>query len=303
MALILLGAAAADGQPAPAEGRVAALVGLARTARDQGRAAEAALRFGEADRVQQFTGPLLVEFFWTAHAAREADAMTLGARVLAANAHDARVRDGMIGLAVAAGDEATAARLAEQGRLLEPNMAVWMRRLGEGHLRVGRYLLGAQQFLAASAASGGGPADRAQWAFCLELSRQRAEAARAWMSVPDGLSSRRDWTESRARALAPAPAPPVRRAEAAAPTPAEVVAAAERRLGAQACATELLADLERLAEAEPFVKAVALRPSACTDHAAWILARRRAADRHRWVRTGADDREPDGRRGRAGRAT
>jgi len=270
LACALLAADLAAAQSPAAEVRVTALVGLARTARDQGRAQAAAEHFREADRLQPFAGPLLVEYFWAAQAARAADAVSIGRRVLAANPRETRVRDGAIGLAVAAGDEAGAARLAEQGHAVEPGSALWVRRLAESHLRVGRYRMAAQQFLAASAAADAQPGDRAQFAFCLELAGDKAAAARAWSDIPEALwSSRRDWTESRARALAPAPAPPVRRAGAPAPTDAQVAADERRRLVTDPCAGEPLARLARLGDGQKFMAAVAARPSSCPDHAAW----------------------------------
>jgi tetratricopeptide (TPR) repeat protein len=250
--------------------RVTALVGLARTARDQGRLQAAVDHFREADRLQAFAGPLLVEYFWAAQAVRAADAVAIGRRALAASPRETRVRDGLIGLAVAAGDEAAAVRLAEEGHVAEPGLALWMRRLAEGHLRAGRYRMAAQQFLAASGAAGAEAGDRAQVAFCLELAGDKAAAARAWSDVPDTLSSsRRDWTESRARALAPAPAPPVWRAGAPAPTGAQVAAAERRRLVTDPCAGDPLDRLERLGDGQPFIAAVAARPSSCPEHAAW----------------------------------
>lgn len=266
----LLAADRAGAQPPGTEARVTALVGLARTARDQGRVDAAATHFRDADRLQPFTGPLLVEYFWAAHAARASEAISVGHRVLATTPRETRVRDGLIGLAVAAGDEAAARRLAEQGRSSEPASALWVRRLAESHLREGRYRMAAQQFLLASTSVGADAGDRAQFAFCLELAGDRPAAARAWSDVPETLwSSRRDWTESRARALAPAPAPPVRRAEAPAPTQAQVVAEQQRRLAAQPCGPEPLATLERLSDGRPFIEAVAARPSSCPEHAAW----------------------------------
>jgi tetratricopeptide (TPR) repeat protein len=245
-------------------------VGLARTARDQGRVEEAAVYFRDADRLQPFNGPLLVEYFWAAQAARTPHAASVGERVLAANPREARVRDGLIGLAVAAADEKLAARLADEGRVLEPGAALWPRRLGESHLRAGQYRQGAGQFLVASMTAGAEDADRAQMAFCLELAGDKAQSARAWNELSEALwSSRSDWTESRARALAPAPAPPVRRATAPAATQAERVAEQVRRLANAPCATQPLEALESVSDAEAFVAAVASRPAGCADHAAW----------------------------------
>ena len=189
--------------------------------------------------------------------------------MLAANPREARVRDGVIGLAVAAGDEKLAARLADEGRVLEPRASLWARRLGESHLRAGQYRLAAGQFLVASTATGAEDADFAQMAFCLELAGDKAASARAWNELSEALwSTRSDWTESRARTLAPAPAPPVRRAAAPAPTEAERAAAQLRKLSDDPCAIQPLEALEAMAS-EAFVQAVANRPSTCRNHAAW----------------------------------
>ena len=263
--------ASTSAQTSATASRAAALVGLARTARDQGHRESAAIYFRDADRLTPFTGPLLVEDFWAAHAARVPEATSVGERVLAANPREARVRDGLIGLAVAAGNEDQAARLAGQGHVLDSTAALWPRRLGESHLRMRQYLLGAGQFLVASTASGAEASDLAQMAFCLELAGDKGAAARAWLGVPEALwSSRTDWTESRARAVAPAPAPPVRRAAAPARTEAQIVAEQQRRLSIQPCATEPLAALEERGNGEPFVGAVAARPPDCPGHADWV---------------------------------
>ena len=132
--------ASTGAQTSTTASRAAALVGLARTARDQGHRESAAIYFRDADWLAPFTGPLLVEYFWAAHAARMPEATSVGERVLAANPREARVRDGLIGLAVAAGNEDQAARLAGQGHVLDSTEALWPRRLGESHLRMGQYL-------------------------------------------------------------------------------------------------------------------------------------------------------------------
>lgn len=268
-ACLALSPAAGIAQTVGDASRAAALVGLARTARDQGRAEEAASHFRDADRLQPLNGPLLVEYFWAAQAARAPQAGSVGERALAANPRDARVRDGLIGLAVAAGHEQLANRLADEGRVLDPAAALWARRLGESYLRQGEYRSAADRFLVASTAVGSADADRAQLAFCLELAGDKAASARAWNELSQALwSSRSDWTESRARALAPAPAPPVRRA-ARAPTESERVAEQRRVLAAAPCATRPLEVLEGIGNGDAFVAAVAGRPTTCEDRAAW----------------------------------
>ena len=59
---LALGPAAGFAQTVGNASRAAALVGLARTARDQGRVEEAAAYFRDGDRLQPFNGPLLVEY-------------------------------------------------------------------------------------------------------------------------------------------------------------------------------------------------------------------------------------------------
>ena len=268
-ACLALSPAAGIAQSVGDASRAAALVGLARTARDQGRAEEAASYFRDADRLQAFNASLLVEYFWAAQAARIPQAVSVGERALAANPRDARVRDGLIGLAVAARQEQLANRLAEEGRSLDPAAALWARRLGESYLRQREYRRAADQFAVASTAVGSTDADRAQLAFCLELSGDKAASARAWNELSAALwSTRSDWTESRARALAPAPAPPVRRA-ARAPTESERVAEQLRVLAAAPCAAHPLEVLEGIGNGDAFVAAVAARPAACEDQAAW----------------------------------
>ncbi len=95
-------------------------------------------------------------------------------------------------------------------------------------------------------------------------------AARAWSEIPQALwSSRPDWVESRARALAPAPTPQVRRATAPAPTADEIRAQQSRALAESPCAVEPLAVLERMPDSTAFIEAVATRPVDCGDRAPW----------------------------------
>ena len=257
-------------QTVAGDARVTALIGLARTARDQGRAGAAVTYFRDADRLQPFAGALLVEYFWAAHAAGAPAAAELGRRVLGANPRDARVRDGLIGLAAAAGDEARVGRLADEGRTIEPSSALWPRRLGESYLRSGKYTAAAQQFLAASMAANAESGDRAWWALALELSGDKSGAARAWAELPAALWSQRpDWTESRARALAP---PAVVAARSVPPpplTPVEIEVEHRRRLARQPCELEPLRALQALPDGSAFVDAVAARPADCGGHAEW----------------------------------
>ena len=83
-----LASASIGAQTSATESRVAALVGLARIARDQGHRESAAAYFRDADRLRAFTGPLLVEDFWAAHAAQTPEAALVGERALAANPRD-----------------------------------------------------------------------------------------------------------------------------------------------------------------------------------------------------------------------
>ena len=190
--------------------------------------------------------------------------------MLAANPRERNVRDGLVGLLAAKGDEAQVTRLVEEGRALEPTSALWFRRLAESHLRSGRPGQAAEAFKTASALVGAEPQDLAQWALALELAGNKPGAARAWSDVPPALvSSRSDWVESRARALAPAPTPQVRSATAPALTPDDIRAHQLRVLAERPCAVEPLAVLEGMPESGPFIDAVTTRPVDCGDRALW----------------------------------
>jgi tetratricopeptide (TPR) repeat protein len=270
LALVAASAAATEAQPDTVRTRVAALVGLARTARDQGRVEASAAHFRNADRTQPLAGALLVEYFWAARLAGAGEAPTIGARVLAANPRERNVRDGLVGLLAARGDEAEVTRLVDEGRALEPTSALWVRRLAESHLRSGRPGPAAEAFKTATTLAGAEPQDLAQWAFALELAGNQPGAARAWSTVPPALvSSRSDWVESRARALAPAPTPQVRSATAPALTPDGIRLQQVRALAERPCDVEPLAVLERMPESGAFIDAVAIRPVDCADRAAW----------------------------------
>ena len=119
--------------------RAEALICLARAARDRGDAVQATKHFREAARLQTFEGPLLVEYFWAAHQANAHEAPVIADRVLSANPAERAVRDGAIGLAVKARDEARARRLSAEGARVEPGVLLWSRRLGESALRVGAW--------------------------------------------------------------------------------------------------------------------------------------------------------------------
>ncbi len=286
LALSIASAGVMQAQSDPARTKVAAMVGLARTARDQGRADAAAAHFRDADRIQPLSGALLVEYFWAARLAGQPDATAIGARVLAANPRERNVRDGLVGLLAARGDEAQVARLVEEGRALEPTSALWSRRLAENHLRSGRHLQAAEAFKSASTMVGAEPQDLAQWALALELAGDKARAARAWSDIPPALwSSRGDWVESRARALAPAPTPQVRSATAPALTLDDIRAQQLRVLAQRPCAVEPLSLLERMPESGVFIDAVSTRPVDCPDRALWIS---RAVERA--IAEGAFDR-------------
>ena len=288
LALSIASAGVMQAQSDPARTKVAAMVGLARTARDQGRADAAAAHFREADRIQPLSGALLVEYFWAARLAGQPDATAIGTRVLAANPRERNVRDGLVGLLAARGDEAQVARLVEEGRALEPTSALWSRRLAESHLRSGRHLQAAEAFKSASTLVGAEPQDLAQWALALELAGDKPRAARAWSDIPPALwSSRGDWAESRARALAPAPTPQVRSATAPARalTLDDIRAQQLRVLAQRPCAVEPLSLLERMPESGAFIDAVSTRPVDCPERAMWTS---RAVERA--IAEGAFDR-------------
>ena len=72
----------------------------------------------------------------------------MGERVLAANPREAQVRDGVVGLPRREGDEAHVARLAEEGRALEPTSALCgLGALAKATFARGQYLQAAGQFL------------------------------------------------------------------------------------------------------------------------------------------------------------
>jgi hypothetical protein len=204
--------------------RAAALVGLARTARDQGHRESAAIYFRDADRLASFTGPLLVEYFWAAHAARLPEATSVGERVLAANPREARVRDGLIGLAVAAGKEDQAAR--RRSRATSSMRRSLVRGGWASHLRRGQHRLGAGQFSWPTAS--GAKSDLARWRSASSWPATRARPPH-WLGVrkrfgqPNGLD----------REPCPRRRPhrsPVRRGAAPARTEAQIVAEQQRRL-------------------------------------------------------------------------
>lgn len=263
---------AADAQDSALASRVDALVGLARTAREQGQHETSVACFREADRLVPLAGARLTEFFWAAHRVGASDTALVGTRVLTATPRQSDVRDALIGLA-AGRDEARVSELAQQGALLEPARALWLRRLAESALRASRPLEASQRFLEASRLPDAEPADRAQWALALELSGRRAQAVAAWASVAEAVwTSRPDWVASRARAAAAPPMPPstTTTVPASRPlTPQEIVARSGSQLARTPCAEEPLRALEGLEDARPFLAAVAARKPACVDHAAW----------------------------------
>jgi tetratricopeptide (TPR) repeat protein len=249
----------------PSDPRVAALVGLARTARDQGRPADAVRYFRDADARAPFDRPLLIEYFWAAKLAGAAEAVAVGERVLAAAPGESRVRDGVIGL-VAGVDEAVVLRVAQAGAAHEPTQALWPRRLAERYLRTRQFRHAAAAYARAAGLAGGEPADRAQAALALELAGD-AGAVRAWGEVPRAVwSTQTAWADSRARALAPADAPVT---PAPPPTPAQLTARARRSLAARPCAEAPLEALEILADGEAFITAVEARPPACERAGEW----------------------------------
>ncbi len=277
-----------------AQGRAAddaehqALLGLARTARDRGTASEAYTYFRDADRRRPLVSGSLAEYFWAAYRVAPVAARDIGARIMFANPLDHAVRDGLIGLAVAAGDETAVRTLGAAGETADPGSAVWPRRLAESYLRMGDGLRAAEHYAVAARRTGGGPVDLAQRALALERSSGLAPAAEAWNALAEALvSSRPEWLASRTRvraALAPRPVPavaprapaPVARPAPASRTADEVVQASLRALATEPCAADPLADLEALASLDPFLTAVAARRASCADQISWTV---RAAER------------------------
>ena len=263
-----------------------ALLGLARTARERGTATEAYTHFRDADRRRPLVSGSLSEYFWAAYRVAPAAARGIGGRVISANPLEHAVRDGVIGLAVSAGDETAVRTLAAAGETADPGSAVWPRRLAESYLRAGDGMRAAERYAVAARRTGGGPADLAQRALALERSSGLASAAEAWNALDEAIvSSRPEWLASRTRvrtAMAPRPVPavapraPVARPKRASRTADEVVRASQRALAAKPCAADPLADLEALASLDPFLAAVAARRASCPDQISWTV---RAAER------------------------
>jgi hypothetical protein len=120
-ALVLALAALVVGLPAHAQratadaSQVTALIGLARTARDQGRYKESLSHFLDAERRQPFAAALLVELFWVAHRVDAATARGAGERILKMLPGESSVRDALIGLLAGERNEAAVRALAEGG--------------------------------------------------------------------------------------------------------------------------------------------------------------------------------------------
>ena len=263
-----------------------ALLGLARTARERGTATEAYTHFRDADRRRPLVSGSLSEYFWAAYRVAPAAARGIGGRVISTNPLEHAIRDGVIGLAVSAGDETAVRTLAAAGETADPGSAVWPRRLAESYLRAGDGMRAAERYAVAARRTGGGPADLAQRALALERSSGLASAAEAWNALDEAIvSSRPEWLASRTRvrtAMAPRPVPavapraPVARPKRASRTADEVVHASQRALAAEPCAADPLADLEALASLDPFLAAVAARRASCPDQISWTV---RAAER------------------------
>ncbi len=287
-ALVVLAALAVSSSPVGAQNapsaatQVTALIGLARTARDQGRHAEAVRHFEAASRFRVFDTPLLVEYFWAAHRAGANIARSLGEQILRLNPGDTAVRDGLIGVLALARDEGVVRSVAQAGVTVDPHAAVWPRRLAESFLRAGEGARAAEYFQKAVALQGGNASDRAMYALALERMADKAAAARAWNDVDESIwSARPEWSASRTRALAAVRPVPVPRPQAVVPpehsrppparTPDEIVVASRHALVTDGCATAPLAALEQLSDAEPFIRAVASRPATCVDQPAWAV--------------------------------
>jgi len=277
----------AQGPPAD-DAEHLALLGLARTARDRGTATEAYTHFREADRRRALVGGSLAEYFWAAYRVAPAAARGIGARVISANPLEHAVRDGLVGLAVSAGDETAVRTLAAAGDTVDPGSAVWPRRLAESYLRAGDGLRASERYEVAARRTGGGPADLAQRALALERSSGPASAVEAWNALDEALvSSRPEWLASRTRvrkavaprpvlAVAPRAPAPVAMPERASRAADEVEHASQRALAAEPCAADPLADLEALASPGPFLAAVGARRASCPDQISWTV---RAAER------------------------
>ena len=197
MALALAFAAVGDVRIATAQRgsgdatQSAALIGLARTARDQGRYGDAATYFRDASARSTFDTPLLVEYFWVAHRADAQTARQLAERILRATPGDAAVRDGLIGLLVGAKQEAALRTVAQAGQTHDSAAALWPRRIAESHLREGNGAQAAEYFQRASALAGGTSADLAQRALALERTADPVATLKAWDQVgPSAWSSR-----------------------------------------------------------------------------------------------------------------
>ena len=280
----------AGAQAAPtANQQVTALIGLARTARDQGRHAEAVRHFQAASRLRAFETALLVEYFWAAQRADAGITRDLGQQILRVVPGDAAVRDGLIGVLAMARDEAAVRSVAQAGAALDSRAALWPRRLAESFLRAGDGARAAEHFKRAASLQGGGDSDRAMYALALESTADQAGAASAWNEVDEAVwSTRPEWTDSRMRALAaarpkavPPPVTPgspkharppaARTPDEQVPTSAEIVAVSHHALAIDACATGPLAALEPLADPEPFISAVASRPATCAGQTTWAV--------------------------------
>ncbi len=262
LALAVIGVPAQSVQaqrPSTDATQVAALIGLARTARDQGRFAEAVEHFRAAERLQRFDASLLAEFFWAAHRADATTAQDLGRRILQSNARESSVRDSMIGLLVSARDEAAIQALARAGATADPAQALWPRRLAESLLRAGDRLGAAEHYARAGALEGGTSADRAMRALALEAAGDRAAAH------PPAPAVRRTATPT-----SPPPGPRV-------PTPDEIVAASRHALAGNPCALEPLSALDQLPDKDAFIAAVASRGPRCPGHASWAARATEAA--------------------------
>lgn len=250
---------------------VGALIGLARTARDQGRYTEAAARFREASSRHAFDRALLVEYFWVAHRADPATARALAAQILASTPYEPAVRDGWIGLLVTAHDEPAVRRVAQAGATVEPRSALWIRRLAESWLRAGDGRRAADAYRQAAALDGGTPSDLANRALALERAAAPAVTLRAWNDAGAAAwTSRPEWAASRARVDALVRAGR-RTRPAIVPSPSDSdVASADSPRVLDACAVAPLSALERLPAPDAFLAALRQRTPSCADEAEWL---------------------------------
>lgn len=291
-ALLAPGDAAAQARAETADDlRAAALVGLARVARDGGDPTAADRHFLAADRLRPLDAATRLEHFWVL-ADVDAERAIATARALAdvSQADEAVVDRWMALLAERDDTTALAAAVRRAGQTLPPR-ARWPRALGDRLLRVNRPERAAAAFAEAASAEDGTTADRAMQALALERAGDATGAAAAWDDVPDAAGRRRpDWWAAALRTRAARDGRPAVLADVLAYVEAYPAETAMRSL-----AVEALAEAGRPAEALELLSRIApgdrdaamLRREAQLSltvgqpqraaHALGVLERRRAA--------------------------